>query len=95
MYGAIGWSAPQTSVVATMPANSRRIIGDAWKTLDDALHHGDESSRILAEIVICVLVHDEVMNGLFHPQTGVMCKFADQADRTIEKAQVVRVCPPR
>ena len=86
LYGAIGWGVPQTLSRTTMPTNSRRILGDAWQTLDHALNHGDESSKVMAEVVIYVLLHDEVMNGLFHPQTGVMCKFADQADRTIEKA---------
>ena len=85
-YGTFGWGLPQTLAATTAPANSLRIAGDAWKTLEHALQHGDESSRVLAEIVIYRLVHDEVVDGFFDPTDGVMCKFVDQADRTIEKA---------
>lgn len=85
-YGSIGWGAPKMPSAGAIQTSSHRIVGDAWKTLSDALYSGDKSSRILAEFVIYAMVHDEVINGLFHPQTGVICKFADQADRTIEKA---------
>ena len=86
LYGTFGWSVPQTLAGTTAPANSFRIEGDAWRTLEHALHHGDESSRVLAELVIYRLVYDVVVDGLFDPMAGVMCQFADRADRTIEKA---------